>query len=78
MPVCNTCGNDYPKAFEIVMDGKRYWFDCFECAIHLLAPTCHTCGCGIIGHGVEHENVWYCCQHCVKSSGGLNVPHLSV
>jgi hypothetical protein len=40
MPVCDNCGNDYDKAFQIVMDRGAFTFDSFECAINLLAPTC--------------------------------------
>jgi len=41
---CQTCGNVYDKAFEVHRDGKVYLFDCFECAIHALAPVCTRCG----------------------------------
>jgi len=40
MPKCEVCGNDYDKAFEIRRNGARHVFDCFECAIHALAPPC--------------------------------------
>jgi hypothetical protein len=53
MPVCETCGNDYDKAFEITMMGKTHTFDSFECAIHTLAPQCDHCGVKIAGHGME-------------------------
>lgn len=33
--------------------GRRHTFDCFECAIHLLAPRCDHCGCRIVGHRVD-------------------------
>jgi hypothetical protein len=29
-----------------------YTFDCFECAIQALAPTCAHCQSRVIGHGV--------------------------
>jgi hypothetical protein len=41
--ICETCGNDYDKAFTVVMEGETHVFDCFECAIHRLAPTCAHC-----------------------------------
>ena len=40
MPVCEVCQNDYDKAFEIILAGRRHVFDSFECAIHGLAPKC--------------------------------------
>jgi hypothetical protein len=39
MATCETCGNDYDKAFNVVMKGETHTFDSFECAIHALAPT---------------------------------------
>lgn len=69
MPSCVVCGNDYDKAFEIVKDGKSFFFDCFECAIHKLAPKCVHCNCKIIGHGMETNNNFYCCANCAKKEG---------
>lgn len=63
---CACCGNVYDKAFEVAFNGKRYLFDCFECAVHLLAPACKRCGCRIIGHGVEVENEMFCGAHCAR------------
>jgi hypothetical protein len=65
MATCQTCGNDYDKAFQIVMNGRSHTFDSFECAIHALAPTCKHCGTRIVGHGLEKAGVYYCCDHCV-------------
>jgi hypothetical protein len=33
MAVCEICGNDYDKAFEIRAQDERHTFDSFECAI---------------------------------------------
>src|SRR5262245_3628381 len=41
---CETCGNDYDKAFQVTKGGVTHTFDSFECAIHALAPTCAHCG----------------------------------
>jgi Rieske Fe-S protein len=51
------------------MAGKKYVFDSFECAIHKLAPTCAHCGCKIVGHGIEANNIFYCCAHCSRQAG---------
>jgi hypothetical protein len=40
MATCETCGNDYDKAFQVKMNGSTHTFDSFECAIHALAPAC--------------------------------------
>jgi hypothetical protein len=69
MPVCDNCGNSYDKTFEVRYGGKTYTFDCFECAIHALAPTCAHCGCRIIGHGGEVGGRFFCCAHCAAEAG---------
>jgi hypothetical protein len=69
MPKCDTCGNEYDKAFQVVMNGRTNTFDSFECAIHKLAPTCKHCGCRIIGHGLEANGTFYCCDHCAEKAG---------
>lgn len=69
MGTCDTCGNHYDKSFDIVRDGSTYTFDSFECAIQALAPSCANCGCRIIGHGLENEGTYYCCDHCAEKQG---------
>jgi len=66
---CETCGNDYDKAFEVVFDGIRHTFDSFACAIHALAPPCGHCGVKIIGHGLEAHGAYFCCAHCARHHG---------
>jgi nitrite reductase/ring-hydroxylating ferredoxin subunit len=66
---CEVCGNDYDKAFEVTMAGKRHVFDSFECAVHALAPSCPHCGCRVMGHGVESQGKIFCCAHCARESG---------
>lgn len=73
MKICDHCGNAYEKCMDVSLDGQTYSFDCFECAIHLLAPACSRCGCRIIGHGVEGDGAYYCCAHCARSSGVAGV-----
>jgi Rieske Fe-S protein len=69
MAVCEVCGNNYDKSFNVVINGKSHTFDSFECAIHALAPSCSHCGCKIIGHGLEKDGVFFCCAHCAESKG---------
>ena len=66
---CEVCENEYDKAFELTVAGKRHTFDSFECAIHALAPVCPHCHCRIIGHGVEQEGKIFCCVNCARSGG---------
>ena len=66
---CEVCGNDYDKAFVVVLAGETFVFDSFECAIHRLAPVCGHCGCRVIGHGVESRGTVFCCAHCAEAVG---------
>jgi len=69
MAKCEVCHNEYDKSFEIRYCNETHVFDSFECAIHMLAPTCSHCSCRIIGHGIESEEGYYCCANCAKMSG---------
>jgi Rieske Fe-S protein len=69
MAQCETCGNEYDKAFEITAAGESHVFDSFECAIQAMAPECAHCGCKVIGHGVEADGAFFCCAHCAGQQG---------
>jgi hypothetical protein len=71
MAKCEVCGNDYDKAFSVMVAGDKteHVFDSFECAIHALAPECDHCGCKIIGHGVEAHGTFFCCANCAEQAG---------
>jgi hypothetical protein len=70
MAQCERCGNEYDKAFEIVAhDGRRRTFDSFECAIATMAPECEVCGVRIVGHGLEADGRYFCCDHCASRAG---------
>ena len=74
MARCDLCGNEYDKAFSVSMPGgDTHTFDSFECAIHVLAPSCPHCGCKIIGHGVEKNGSIYCCAHCAGEEGATEL-----
>jgi hypothetical protein len=66
---CEVCGNDYDRPLVITLAGKAHVFDCFECAIHALAPACSHCGCRIIGHGNQDGDAMYCSAFCARASG---------
>jgi hypothetical protein len=71
MSVCEVCGNDYPKAFEVrTHDGQSHTFDSFECAAHRLAPRCEHCEVIMLGHGHEADGHQYCCGHCARAAIG--------
>ena len=69
MGVCSNCGNEYDRTFKVEIAGAAYQFDCFECAIQLLAPTCHHCHTRIIGHGVQDGDMVFCCANCARAEG---------
>lgn len=69
MTICHTCGNDYEDTFRVLANGRYYDFDCFECAIHTLAPKCGKCGCRVIGHGVQDDHDIFCSAHCASAAG---------
>jgi hypothetical protein len=73
MARCEVCDNDYDKSFEVRMNGRAHVFDCFECAVHALAPECARCDCRVVGHGVEEDGAIYCGAHCAKASGANEV-----
>ena len=73
MARCDVCGNDYDKAFTVQTMQGGGTFDSFECAIHALAPVCAHCGCRIIGHGAEHNGIFYCCASCAKHAGVVGI-----
>ena len=73
MAVCEVCGNDYDKAFQVTMAGQSHTFDSFECAVHALAPKCAHCGCRIVGHGVEKDGRMFCCAHCAGHEGATDL-----
>lgn len=75
MAVCHQCGNDYEHAFTVVMGDQEYTYDCFECAIQELAPTCVHCDCKVIGHGVEVNGDIFCCDHCARKADDVHATH---
>ena len=69
MAPCETCGNDYDRSFQVTVEGKAHTFDCFECAIQALAPTCGRCGLRILGHGAQAGGRMFCSAHCARLAG---------
>lgn len=69
MKVCECCGNSYDKAFEVSIGGTTHTFDCFQCAIQVLAPRCLHCKVPIMGQGMEARGQYFCCAHCARQAG---------
>lgn len=69
MAKCESCGNDYDKAFVVKKGNEEHVFDSFECAIRKMAPRCERCGTPIIGHGFESGTTMYCCANCARAAG---------
>lgn len=66
---CEVCDNSYDKMLHVEHEGVAHQFDCFECAIFAMAPTCKHCGVRVVGHGVEAGRELFCCAHCARQSG---------
>jgi hypothetical protein len=64
---CCVCGNDNEKSFEVRIEGDKYVFDTFECAIHALAPACPQCANRIFGHGFEMNGAVFCSADCAEA-----------
>ena len=73
MSICSVCGNEYDKMMKVEYQGRNYFYDCFECAIHQLAPRCVHCGISVIGHGMEVDGGIFCSAHCVRCAGKTGV-----
>lgn len=74
MAICDTCGNDFERAFRVTThEGRELTFDSIECAASAIAPTCAHCGCRVLGHGVQADSADYCCAHCARESGAAGV-----
>lgn len=43
MKTCDVCGNAYDKTFTVTRGGQSGTFDSFECATHVMAPSCAHC-----------------------------------
>lgn len=69
MSRCDVCHNDYAESFEVTMAGTTHTFDCFECAIHALAPKCSGCGVRVLGHGLQSGKDIFCCKTCAEKKG---------
>jgi len=68
MDQCSVCGNRYEKTFKVTTKDGSYIFDSIECMAFKLAPECAHCRCRVLGHGVEVNDIIYCCAHCAKTS----------
>jgi hypothetical protein len=79
MPTCEVCGNEYDKAFEIVVGGERHTLDSFEFAIHALLPVCPHWNCRIVGHSVEADgNLLLCPLRTRGRQNAIEGPRLNV
>ena len=68
MAVCEVCGNEYDKAFEITMQWGVAHLDSFECEIEAMAPRCAHCGCDHRPWARTDDSI-FCCAHCAEQEG---------
>ena len=71
MGVCEVCGNHYKNTIKVMQNNQTHEYDCFQCAIHSLAPLCSSCSCRVIGQGIEKDGFIYCGQHCLRMVGRM-------
>jgi len=64
---CEHCGERDGDLMEIRFQGRTRIFDCFECAIHAMAPPCRHCGSRVTGHGIQAEGGMFCSPHCADA-----------
>jgi len=72
MATCEACGNDYDKAFQVVMTTKRARSIVSSAQFCTGADVQH-CGTRIVGHGPEKDGAYYCCDHCAQKEGVTNL-----
>jgi hypothetical protein len=63
MKKCQVCNGTY-NYFKVIIGETHHEFDCFECAIQALAPTCYRCGNKIIGHVHTNQGKNFCDSLC--------------
>lgn len=73
MAVCEVCNNDYEMSFEVHAAGAVHVFDSLECAAQRIAPICENCECRILGHGLQSDGRFYCCAHCARVQGHVEL-----
>lgn len=64
MALCETCGNEYEKSFQVILAGEKHNFDSFECARAHLRPL-------PMPHRESRRRAngtMYCCMHCAEAA----------
>ena len=70
MAVCEVCGNEYDKPFQVWRNGRLMKFDRVECAIQVMRPACTGCGAHIMGRGIEVGAEMFCSPGCADQQSG--------
>ena len=73
MKMCEVCDGQVQNNLQIIIGEKSHHFDCFECAIQVLAPKCNRCGCRILGRGHSRQGKFFCDSHCAWYSNPHSV-----
>lgn len=64
---CEVCGQEASVGVRVVVGGVTHLFDCFQCAIHRLAPECDHCGCRILGRVRRSSGRPFCSEGCAQA-----------
>ena len=64
MAICEVCGNEYDKPFQVWRNGRLMKFDRVDCAIKVMRPACAGCGAHIMGRSIEVDREMFCSLSC--------------
>jgi hypothetical protein len=64
---CETCRNEAPKLFEVIVCGDSHAFDSFQCAVMALGEHCDFCGLSVKAAAFEQRGRKYCSSSCAAS-----------
>jgi hypothetical protein len=68
--ICEVCGNEYDKPFQVWRNGRLMKFDRVDCAIQVMRPACAGCGAHIMGRGIEVDGEMFCSLGCADTAKG--------
>ena len=72
MALCETCGNEYDKAFRVVTVTRRIPLIVWRAPFRRLPPVTIV-GAESLAMGVEADGAMFCCAHCASKQGVTTV-----
>jgi hypothetical protein len=62
--ICEVCGNEYDRPFQVWRNGRLMKFDRVDCAIQVMRPACAFCGAHEMSRGIEVDGEMFCSLGC--------------